>query len=593
MRLAVLLLIALLALGRTAGAQEQAATGFPYTVRFDGLDDTRELSALVRDSSALVSKLDDPPPSRAGLRRRAADDLARFETAARSLGYYDAEFRSDVEPGDPPVLVVTAAPGPVYAVSEIEIRSVDDRSAAIGVELPRRRIGLQPGAPARAADVLSAEAAIVRILQEQAYPLAEAGERSVLIDRDAKTMRVTFRIDAGPAARFGPVAVSGADEVDADYALRRLPWRYGETADIRKVERGRRLLTATGVYETVGVRFADAVGPDGLIPVEVTLTQRKPRSIGAGVSASTSEGAGVSAFWTHRNLFGGAERLDVNGRVSEVETSLTSELRLPDMISNNQDFILGGGLIEERTDGYDSRKVTVGGRFERRISDVLSVDFGATLERSRIEEDSIETQYTLVGLPVGFTVDTSDDLLNPTEGGRTRVRFTPYLETLGSSISFYSMTARHSQYVALDSNRDVVLAGRAAVGSIVGASTGNLPADKRLYSGGGGSVRGYGLQKIGPLDAGGDPIGGSALLEVGAELRWRVFGDFGIVPFIDGGQVYDTERPDLGQELQWAAGLGLRYYTPIGPVRADFAVPLNPRKSDDRYQVYFSLGQAF
>ncbi len=215
------------------------------------------------------------------------------------------------------------------------------------------------------------------------------------------------------------------------------------------------------------------------------------------------------------------------------------------------------------------------------------------LERSRIDDDGTESQYTLVGLPVGATVDTSDDLLNPTEGGRTRLRFTPYLESLGSSNGFYSMAARHAQYLALDKEGDFVLAGRAAIGSIIGASTSNVPADKRTYAGGSGSVRGYGLQKIGPLDAAGEATGGRSLFEVGAELRWRVYGDFGIVPFIDGGQVYDAETPDLGQELQWAAGLGFRYFTPIGPIRADIAFPLNPRESDDRFQVYFSLGQAF
>lgn len=593
MRLAVPLLLALMILVPMPSARAQSVEGYAYAVRFDGLETAEELASLVRDSSALVSRVEDPPPSPAGLRRRADDDLDRFRVAARSLGYYDATFRYAIEPGDPPTVAVNGQPGALYTVAGFEIRSTDDRSPVVGVELPRDRLGLRTGAAARAADVVSAEAAILRMLQEQGYPLAQAGERTVMVDRDSKTMRVTFRVTPGPAARFGEVTVSGGDSVDHDFALRRLPWRFGDVADIRKVEQARRRLTATGVYSSVGVRFADVVGADGLIPVEVSLTERSPRSLGAGVSASTSEGLGANAFWTHRNLFGGAERLDVTGRVSQVESSLTSELRLPDVVANDQDFILGGGLIEETTDSFESQKFTVGGRFERRLSDVLSVDYGTTFERSRIDEDGTESQFTLVGLPVGFSVDTSDDLLNPTEGGRTRVRFTPYLETLGSSLGLYSVTARHAHYLALDADRDVVLAGRAAVGAIVGGSTSNIPADKRFYSGGSGSVRGYGLQKIGPLNAAGEGTGGRSLIELGAELRWRVYEDFGIVPFIDAGQVYDDETPELSQELQWAAGLGFRYYTAIGPVRADIAFPLNPRSTDDVFQVYFSLGQAF
>jgi len=578
-------------------AQDLADRGVRYTVEFEGLGEAGELNGLVRDSSTLLSKVDDPPPSRAALRRRVDDDLERFEAAARSLGYYDAVFVADIRPGaaasDPPVVVVAAEPGVAYTVAAVDIRKLDESSPAIGIDLPQRRIGLEAGAQARSAEVIAAEAAVLRMLQERGHPLASSGDRTVLIDRDTKKMTVTLRFDLGPESRFGPVTVKGAETVDPGFVLRRLPWRFGETVDVRQIEAGRRNLAATGVFDTVGVQFGETVDAEGLIPVEVTVTERLPRSIGAGLSVSTAEGFGVNAFWTHRNLFGGAERLDLNARLGEVETGLTGDLRLPDVIVNDQDLVLSAGLVQETTEGYDSQKVNVGGHFERRMSDILSVDYGVTLERSLIEEDGVESRFTLVGLPVGASVDTSDDLLNPTRGSRSRVRFTPYLESLGSTISFYSMTARHSHYLALDRDRDFVLAGRAAVGSIIGASTSNVPADKRLYSGGSGSVRGYGLQMIGPLDASDDPVGGRSMVEVGAELRWRVYGDFGIVPFLDGGQVYDGETPDLSQELQWAAGLGFRYFTPIGPIRADIAVPLNPRNSDDRFQLYFSLGQAF
>lgn len=598
MRLAILLLL-VLALGtgtRAALAQNAAGPGVRYTVRLEGLESAGELAELLRQSSALVTRAEDLPPSRAGLRRRADDDLERFATAAHSLGYYDAAFEADIRPGrsdGDPVVVVTASPGRLYTIASLEVRSVDDGSPVIGTDLPQRRVGLAVGSAARAADVVAAEAAVLRLLQERGHPLARTGERAVLVDRDAKTMAVTLRYDPGPAARFGPVEVGGAETVDPSFVLRRLPWRYGEVADIRKIEEGRRALSATGVFDSAGVRFGDAVDAEGLIPVQVTLRARPPRTVGAGVSASTAEGAALTTFWTHRNLFGGAERLDLKGRLGTVESSLTGDFRLPDVIVNDQDLVLSSGLIQETTDGYDSQKGSIGGRFERHVSQILTVDYGAVIERSRIEEDTGTSTYTLVGLPVGATLDTSDDLLNPTRGGRTQLRLTPYLESLGSTLSFYSMTARHSHYVALDEAHDIVLAGRAALGAIVGASTSNLPADKRLYSGGSGSVRGYGLQKVGPLDASDDPLGGSSLFEFGAELRWRVYGDFGIVPFIDAGQVYGDETPDFGQELQWAAGLGFRYFTPIGPIRADIAVPLNPRSSDDRFQVYFSLGQAF
>lgn len=616
MRLASALLLGLILLAgsyRAAPAQDsaqdsaQAGTGgVRYEVSIEGLDGADDLEALVNESSVLAARADDPPPSRAALTRRAREDESLFASIAASLGYYDAVFVHRIDPPTDPdgplrVLVYGDA-GPVYRFGDTEIRiapgedaadGAAEGEAAAGLDLPQAALGLTPGTPARAEKVVAAEASVVRLLQERAFPLARLLERVATIDRDAKIMSVLLRVDPGPRARFGPVTVTGNDTIARDYILRRLPWFHGEPADIRRLEKGRRALTSTGLFDSAALAFAQEVGPDGLLPVTVTVREREPRSIGAGVSVSTSEGLGTRAHWEHRNLFGGAERLRFEAVYGETESSVSGAFTLPDVIANDQNFTVKSGYAERRTDGYDSESYTVGGRFDRRLSQALSVDYGVSFERSHIEDDGIERRFTLVGLPVGATVDTSDDLLNPSDGWRTRLTFTPYLESLGSTQSFYSTSLRHSHYLALDADGDLILAGRAGIGTTVGASTSNLPADKRFYAGGSGSVRGYAFQSVGPLDSGNEPTGGSSLLDFALELRWRVFGDFGVVPFIDAGQVYDQEVPSLDEELQWAAGLGLRYFTAIGPIRADLAIPLNPRDSDEAFQVYFSLGQAF
>jgi len=598
---AFILLVAVFAgLSGTAGAQQDSSDppdGLDYEVTIDGLDGTDELLSLVRASSVLQARIGDRPPSRAALRRRAREDETLFASIAASLGYYDAVFVHRIDPplapNGPLRVLVFGDAGPLYTIDEVGVRVTSGGDAAAGIALPRDALGLIAGEPARAEKVVAAEAAVVRQLQERAFPLAVLSDRVATIDRDAKTMDVLLRVDPGPQARFGPVTVVGNDTLDRDYIVRRLPWAYGSPADVRLLEKGRRALTSTGLFNSVGIAFAEEVGPDGLMPVTITVREREARSIGAGVSVSTSEGLGTQAHWTHRNLFGGAERLGVETVFGEVETSLTGSLILPDVLANDQDFVIRSGYTERRTDGFDSISYTVSGRFDRRLSQVLSIDYGLSLERSRIEDDGEEEQFTLVGIPLGATADTSDDLLNPTRGGRTRFKITPYLESLGSTLSFYSTSLSHAQYVSLTDDGSLILAGRAGIGAIVGASTDNLPADKRFYAGGSGSVRGYKFQSVGPLDNADEPTGGSSMVDMAIELRWRVFGDFGVVPFVDAGQVYDQETPSLGDDLQWAAGLGLRYFTPIGPIRADLAFPLNPRDSDDAFQVYFSLGQAF
>lgn len=604
MRFLLILLLGLCLTGFGAGsaaaqqtALAEASPGLIYEVSIEGLDGADELLSLARESSVLQARIDDRPASRAALRRRAREDEDLFASIAASLGYYDAVFVSRIdppaEPGGPLRVLVYGDAGEIYTFGAVTIRQEGGDADAVGLELPRAKLGLVAGEPARAEKVVSAEASLLRLLQERAFPLAELVERVATIDRDAMTMDVLFRIDPGPRARFGPVTVAGNDSIDRDYIVRRLPWVYGEPADIRLLEKGRKALTSTGLFDSAAIAFDEEIGPDGLLPITVTVRQHEPRSIGAGVSASTSEGLGSQVHWEHRNLFGGAERLRFEAVYGETESSLTGAFTLPDVLANDQNFTVRSGYTERRTDGFDSESYTVSGRFDRRLSEALSVDYGLSLERSHIEDDGIEKRFTLVGIPLGVTLDTSNDLLNPTDGGRTRLRFIPYLETLGSTQSFYSVSLRHSEYLALDSEGDLVLAGRAGIGSTVGASTGNLPADKRFYAGGSGSVRGYAFQSVGPLDSADEPIGGSSLLDFAMELRWRVFGDFGVVPFVDAGQVYDQETPSLDEELQWAAGLGLRYFTAIGPIRADVAIPLNPRDSDESFQLYFSLGQAF
>jgi translocation and assembly module TamA len=138
-----------------------------------------------------------------------------------------------------------------------------------------------------------------------------------------------------------------------------------------------------------------------------------------------------------------------------------------------------------------------------------------------------------------------------------------------------------------------VLAGRLSVASVFGGSIDDLPADRLLYAGGGGSVRGYEFRSISPRDEDDDLTGGRSLVESSIELRYRFLENYGLVPFFDAGTVTEDVYPTFNETVRYAAGLGFRYYSPIGPIRADIAVPLNPRGSDDPVAFYISIGQAF
>jgi len=249
---------------------------------------------------------------------------------------------------------------------------------------------------------------------------------------------------------------------------------------------------------------------------------------------------------------------------------------------------------QERTDAFIVTRAGASTRIRRSLTDTVRISGGVAVERLIQEDDNEKEFFTLVTTPLGLERDSSDDQLNPSRGGRGRFDVTPSVQGLGSDVGFVKLDLSDARYVKLDDDGDLVLAGRYRLGATFGADTDELPADRRFYSGGGGSVRGYAFQAIGPRDPSNDPSGGRSLAEISAEIRWRVWGDIGVVPFIEGGQVYESELPELGSGMRWGAGLGVRYFTPIGPLRVDFAVPLQRRQDiDDAFQFYISLGQAF
>jgi translocation and assembly module TamA len=386
----------------------------------------------------------------------------------------------------------------------------------------------------------------------------------------------------------------------AQYSRHRIPWNQGDLYDPEKLELLRTRLASTGLFSTIRVKPAEHVPEDRRLPIVVELERGKLRSIGAGVRYSSSEGPGGTAYWEHRDLFGRAERLRIAGDVSMLGESGKLTFRKPDFLSVSQTLVFDTSYEVEDTEAFESRKFKSSLGVERPFGLHWTALAGGAFEIGPVEEasdlppGSPTRDIVLVGLPLTLRRDTSNDLLDPTKGWKLDIYVAPYLEQLGSDVSFYTGRIVNSLYIPFDERRRVVFAGRASLGTISGAQRFDIPADKRFYAGGGGSVRGFGYQLVGPLDPDEDPLGGRSLVEGSAELRWRFMDSFGVVPFIDVGNVYDEEYPAFDRELFWGAGLGVRYYSRVGPIRLDIATPLNPRDGvDDPVQFYISLGQAF
>jgi translocation and assembly module TamA len=447
-------------------------------------------------------------------------------------------------------------------------------------------------------------------LTRNGFAFARVAERRVEVDHAVHRVNVSLDIATGGRMRFGSVEVLGLTTVDESYVRRRVPWKEGDVYDASQLAELRRHLADTHLFETIHVAGAREATAFNEVPVTVTLRESKHRGVGAGVFYSSDEGPGIDVSWEHRNLRGLGDRLYLGGSVSTQEKSGAVRYRLPDFLSTDQNLISELSFSQEDTEAYNAETAALSAALERPLSHTLSIRAGPSFELLSVESPDVakkdgtndQEAFELFGLPMLLRYDGSDNLLDPSRGLRSALNVTPYTDA-GSGLEFLVNKLTGSAYLPILGQRFAVLASRATVGSTLGASRAEIPATKRFYAGGGGSVRGYAYQMAGPLESDqdktdealrNDPLGGRSMLEVGTELRLR-FGDrFGLVPFIDGGTVFADPVPSFTDRVFWGAGLGFRYFTAIGPLRVDVATPLERRSGvDDPVQFYLSLGQAF
>lgn len=571
-----------------------AENGIRYDVRLEG-----DVEPSLREDLEFISNTagtkDRPPATIVQLQRRADDDVPVFIQVLRSQGYYEAVVEVSLDEEKDPVMVTfRIQPGPPYLLRSIRMEVPPGYQPA-EKDLPSPQdIGLVPGERARAAVIVGAQENLVLRMKRKGYAIARVVDRHVVVDHEAKGVFVTFTLDPGQVARFGATEVSGLESVKEDYIQKLVKWKQGDRFDVDLLTDLQKRLTETGLFSMIQVNHAEKVDDRGLLPISVVLRERKHRSVGAGVRYFSDEGVGVKFSWEDRNLFNRGERLYVGVIASETTYTGEASFRKPAFLRDDQLLQLSFKLADDDTDAYTSRNMQMALLVDRELSKEMRVGAGPEFRVATVDDAIRDNQdFALISFPSYFKWDTTDNLLDPTRGGRFGIQGAPFLDTLGTDLSFFKALVSYSRYQKLVESPFILLAGRVAVGSISGADRDSIPADIRFYSGGGGSVRGYSYQSIGPL-IDGQPVGGSSVFEVSAELRTRITGNIGLVVFLDGGGVFDSAYPDFDQTIRWGTGAGLRYFTPIGPLRFDVGFPLNRRSAvDDAFQIYLSLGQAF
>jgi translocation and assembly module TamA len=565
-----------------------------YDVSIEGDLDGGLRETLLSISDTVKQKKERPPVSLRMLERRMERDIPLFIKALRAEGYYGAEVRAEHDDSESPVRAIfKVETGRPYPVESIEIRFVDEGPFSGDSFLKEGELGLKPGDTAKARAILDTEAKILDLLGRRGYPFPSVPDRRVVVDHSKRSVSVSFDVDRGAAGLFGKTTLSGLQSVEEAFVRSRIPWKEGDPFDRDLLTQAQKRIADTGLFAQVTAEPGPPAREEALIPIRIQLTERKHRSVSAGLSYRTDEGIGVQASWEDRNLLGRGEKLALEARYSDILPGLEASFLKPTFLGADHSLRLNLRLENENTDAYDSRNLRAATLVTRRWKEGLNTGAGLAFKASRVEQLSIQEEYRLVYLPIQLDVDRSDDLLHPTRGGRLVLQVAPYQDLLDSGLDFVKGEATVTWYYPLIRSRELIFAARGRLGSIGGASRMEIPADERFYTGGGGSIRGYPYQTVGPME-GTTPTGGKSFVELSGEVRFRVTQSLGLVGFLDGGSAFEDSFPGSGEEILWAAGLGVRYFTPVGPLRLDIAVPLDRREGvDDRFQFYLSLGQAF
>lgn len=571
-----------------------------YSVRIEGAPG-RRVENLMRESSQLVRLRDNPPMTLAALGQRIAGDERRFRAVLESEGYYiGTVVTATRQEQDRVAVTITVTPGERYRVGALAFDFTGASADTIAlIDAVDYETALQDVVeePARAADVILAEDTALDVLRANGFPFAARGERKLSINHEARTVAVVLPVTLGHQAVFGATRFSGLDSVNESHVQRLVPWPPGETFDLGALDQFRNDLVTASLFSSVRIEpAADSVPTNGApLDVAVDLTEAPHRSVGAGLTYARDKGLGASTFWTHRNLFGNGERFEAKLDGTELDQTAGLSLDKPAFLSRRNTLKLGASGHHAETEAFTEWSGALRAGLEHRLTDLWRVSGGGTFEYAALTEDDILRHSYLTGLPLGVSRGVDERLmLELTRGWRLQANVTPYVGAFAGTVTFVHLETEVSGYLPLDAEARYVLAGRVKVGSLLGEATDSIPANKRFYAGGGGSIRGFGYQLVGPLDAENSPVGGRGLVETSFEARLRITDTIGIVPFVDAGIVSRHGLPGQDGDIRVGAGLGIRYYTAAGPLRVDFATPLNRRPGvDNAFQFYISFGQAF
>lgn len=570
-----------------------------YQVQFEGITEESTRS-LLEETSQLTTLQNSPTSTAAALQRRADKDISNLLKALHSQAYYEAKVKTSINFNATPVIVkIEIKTGPVYPLTSFRIIPADDTTSDQADSYPFAAISHSDldiiiNGPAFPKYIINAEDILIKRMEREGYPLAKIVKREVIADQATKTVSVILHVDSGLLAKFGETTITGQKRVKDIFFCRKITWQQGCIYQPQQVARTLNALEASGLFSSINISYEDELDENGMLPMNIAVTEAKHRSIGFGLNYDTDLGPGLSAEWENRNLRGMGEKLSFVTNIWVRKKEGTLRYIKPDFCRPRQDLIWTAEVMNLETRGFEESSLSLSGIIERQWNDNIRFSYGGMFKRLRNWDSDNNGSFNLVKTPLQFMWHKTNSLLDPTNGSIVLLKSIPTLQTMSPRFAYSINTLSTSLYLPLRSDQRFVLAGKATFGSIWGTSKHSIPPSERFYAGSDNLLRGYRYLSVSPINSENKPIGGRSMMIYSLEARMRLTESLGFVTFWDIGNVYANPYPQLNHKQLQAVGIGARYHTPVGPLRLDIAFPLNPRKHiDNRFQIYFSIGQAF
>ena len=578
----------------------------------DALDDATIEPALYTTESGFWPWSDDYFLSKAEFLK----DLERIHILYQRNGYFDArllgyELRSTSD-GDGIEATLTVSEGEPTRVRTLVIEGLEPLDGGELVEEMRDRIPLKQDEVFNEPDLVASRTLLETEFLNRGYVYAQV-LLEYRIDKDARTAEVTYSVDTGDQYYIGEVRIEGYDPEDLELVRGQLEFASGELYDRQEILDSQRNLYEIGLFRRVAIEPQLASVRADTIDVVVSLAPAPTHVVRVGLGYGTEDLVRVRASWTDRNFFGEARQLEVRGQYSQLEREAAVTYRQPTFLLPQLNFLTTGFLRFETEPNYTVERVGATVRLGHRLSRRWQARAGMTAERDEFSEfdegvliPELGREFInpsrLIYAEAGISYDGTDSLFHPTRGSLVNLAHQVGLPFLGGEYGYQRTTLLVTRYVEV--REGWVLAGKLLPGVIFGygGEDDRVPLFQRLFSGGASSVRGYERRQLGPKDdprsfgqeRNPEPVGGRALLETSLELRFPLRGNLTGAAFVDAGNVWsDTDQMSFG-DLRYTPGAGVRYRTPVGPIRLDVA---HRTSSDEeflpKWVFHISIGSSF